>query len=68
MDTNADGTLQQAWNQAHSARGQNPSPNDHEMIRRNENGIGYRLQPQPNIVTSVTTAGLRTVYPENLRG
>ncbi|HEY3910448.1 MAG TPA: hypothetical protein VGM07_11215 [Stellaceae bacterium] len=57
-----------AWNQAHSVRGQNPSPNDHKMMRRNEDGVGYRLQAQPNVVTSVTTAGLRTVYPEKLRG
>ena len=57
-----------AWNPAHSASGANPSPNDHQMIRRNQNGVGYSLQPKPNVVTSVTTAGLVTVYPEKLRG
>jgi hypothetical protein len=54
-----------AWNDADSARGQNSSPNDHQMIvKRSVYSLGSTAS---KVVTSVSPAGLRTVYPEKLR-
>ena len=59
-----------AWNQADGARGPNPSPNQHQMIARRGSSVNPPTLGAANnvVVTSVTTAGLRTVYPEKLRG
>jgi hypothetical protein len=56
------------WSKGDGPTGPNASPLDHQMIARNTNGVGYGLKPKNNVVTSVPTSGLRTVYPEKLRG
>lgn len=57
-----------AWNPGDATKGINTSPADHQMMRRNKNGVGYALQDTAaQVVTAVTQAGLTTVYPEKLR-
>jgi len=56
------------WNKADSGEGANNTPQDYQMIARNKNGVGYELKAtKQQVVTSMSTAGLTTVYPEKLR-
>lgn len=57
-----------AWHKPDANKDINLSPNDHVMMRRNKNGVGYALQATAaDVVTSVTRTNLKTVYPEKLR-
>lgn len=57
-----------AWNKDDASKDNNLSPADHVLMRRNPNGVGYKLQAtSEKVVTSVTRTGLKTVYPEKLR-
>jgi hypothetical protein len=56
------------WDKADAGEGPNPSPADYQMIARRGSGVGYELKAtKANVVISMTTTGLQTVYPAKLR-
>lgn len=56
------------WNKNDGTQGPNTHPQDHQLMRRPPNGLGYTIQATaPQITRKVTSAGLTTVLPIELR-